>query len=102
MNPASSAIPSDILRPASTLPCVRRRQTTVLEDYHYFTLALRRRIRPGRFHDLMKDQTFYRFAEGDSVPMSWNWSRLSAMPRDMPKKPWLRVDYPSGMRNLLS
>ncbi len=35
------------------------------KDYHYFTLALRRRIRPGRFHDLMKDQTFYRFAEGD-------------------------------------
>jgi aminoglycoside 3-N-acetyltransferase len=35
------------------------------KDYHYFTLALRRRIKPGRFHDLMKGQAFYRFAEGD-------------------------------------
>jgi aminoglycoside N3'-acetyltransferase len=34
------------------------------KDYHYFTLSLRRRIRPGRFHDLMKNQAFYRFAVG--------------------------------------
>ena len=35
------------------------------KDYYYFTVALRRRIRPGRFHELMKGQTFYRFADGD-------------------------------------